>query len=129
MAYPKITYTDSNGPETLQFQLPPTGKPYVWLEAARTDTLSTSGVKQSMTKNVAEYLEITMQYAAIGDDMDGWTRFLRYSLLGGPFIYYADGDIDQISANYTLEDTSFKPAFVCMGFQKFALKFRKLVTG
>lgn len=130
MAYPKIQWTDADGNQhTVLFQLPPTSKPYRDREATRTDTLSTAGVKQSVWLRTDDFLDITMNYVEVEDDIQAFDDFMDFALQGNSFLYFPDAENDQDSTSYTLEDTSWKPQFACYRYFKFVLRFRKEVEG
>lgn len=129
MAYPKITWNDGAGHVgTVLFQLPPTSKPYTSKAATRTDTFSTSGVKQSVWLRTDELMPIVMQLVQVGDDIAAFDAFMTYALEGGDFSWYPDADVNT-SALYTLDDTSWKPEFACFQNFKFTLNLRKEVMG
>ncbi len=129
MAYPKITWNDGAGNiGTVLFQLPPTSKPYKSYAATRTDTLSTSGVKQSVWLRTDSLMPLVMEYVQIGDDVEAFDTFMQYALQGGEFNFFPDADIDE-SDVYTLDDTSWKPEFALFQYFKFVLNCRKAIEG
>jgi hypothetical protein len=130
MAFPKITWNDGAGHcGTVLFQLPPVQHPYVWVEAVRTDKVSTAGVKQSCWFRNDEFFDLNLQAVQLGDEIASFDGFMRNcALQGGEFNYYPDADINQFTT-YTLEGTTWKPAFMCFQYFKFQLQLRKVVQG
>lgn len=96
MITPQITYTDADGPATLDFVYPPTDKPFYSAQAKRTDAFSTSGKRQSIVLRTDRQHPITMA-AIIDDGTDTsdaaqWMRFVKWAETGGPFLYNPDTD-------------------------------------
>jgi hypothetical protein len=126
MGNPKITYDAGNGPATLQFRRPPRRVPAYSYEATRHDNVATSGVRESVTERVDQFLEIEMEYVALGSDVNAWNDFMVYALRGGPFSYYADSS-QPVFTNYWLEDVTWHADYKSAGQYTFKLKCRQVV--
>ena len=127
MANPKIVYDPGTGPMTLAFQRPPRRVPGYSFEAARHDNLASSGVRESITERVDNFLEFEMEYVAAGGDLSAWAAFMVYALGGGPFSYYSDSTLAAFT-NYWLEDAQWNADYKSPGQYTFKLKFRQVVT-
>jgi hypothetical protein len=126
MSNPKITYDAGNGPATLLFRRPPRHVPAYSYEATRHDNLASSGVRESVTERLDQFLEVEMEYVALRD-LAAWNDFIAYALRGGPFSYYADSS-QATFTNYWLEDASWQADYKSAGQYTFKLKFRQVVT-
>jgi hypothetical protein len=124
---PKIIYDPGAGPATLNFLRPPRRVPGYSREATRHDNLATSGVREAVLERVDQFLEIEMDYVALGSDVSAWAAFLDYALQGGQFSYYPDA-LGTAFTNYWLEDTNWKAEYQHAGQYTFKLKFRQVVT-
>jgi hypothetical protein len=131
MGQPKITYNDGSA-RTLLFTYPSVKKPGVAipLEADREDSITTSGKKQSVTWNTAEFRTLQMDWVP-ASDIAAWQLFMRYAVKGGTFRYFPDRDVPGTYVDYTLEDTGWSPQYAEKSsagtFIKFSLKLRTLV--
>ena len=123
MAFPKIIFNGT----TLAFSFPPVQKSGTLdREIDRRDSIALSGVKQSIFVRSDKFFPLQMDYVDIAGDLPAWDAFLDYAETGATFDYYPDADVDAFTT-YTLEDTSFNPAFAFFGTAKFKLKFRRAV--
>ena len=127
MAYPKIVYDPGTGPATLSFLRPPRLVPAYEYVATRHDNVATSGVRESITERVDQFLEFEMEYVALGSDVAAWASFMAYALRGGPFSYYPDSSLSAFT-NYWLEDADWKAEYKHAGQYTFKAKFRQVVT-
>ncbi|HKS97520.1 MAG TPA: hypothetical protein VJV74_15505 [Terriglobia bacterium] len=127
MAYPKIVYDPGTGPTTLSFLRPPRLLPAYEYVATRHDNVATSGIRESITERVDQFLEFEMEYVALGADVGAWASFMSYALRGGPFSYYPDGSLSAFT-NYGLEDTDWKAEYKHAGQYTFKVKLRQVVT-
>ncbi len=127
MGNPMIVYDSGAGPTTLNFQRPPRNVPVYLYEAIRHDNLATSGVRESVTERIDQFLQLEMEYVAAGVDVGHWAAFMKYALCGGQFSYYPDGAQSSFS-NFCLEDTSWTAEYKSAGQYTFRLKFRQAVT-
>jgi hypothetical protein len=127
MAYPKIVYGAGTGLVTLNFQYPPRRVPAYLAQAVRHDNVASSGVRESITERVDQFLTLDMDWVLSGSDVVAWSAFMQYALGGGRFSYYPDGS-QSAFASYWLEDTEFNAAFKAPGKYSFKLKFRQVVS-
>src|SRR5882724_4196130 len=110
MAYPKIIYAPSAGPTVLAFTYPNVGKPESpdtgagdEMDAVRHDTITCSGLKQSILERIDVFKTLQMDNVPMAD-LAAWRTFLNYALQGGQFDYYPDASDDFTFDTWTLED-------------------------
>jgi hypothetical protein len=129
LAIPKVVYTPVGGisPSTFNFFRAPRHVAAYNRRATRHDNLSTAGVKEVVVERVDNFLEITMEWVAIGSDVNGWDGFVQNALQGVQFSYYPDAT-QPASTNYTLEDTTWKPEYKVPGQYTFKVLFRQVIT-
>lgn len=127
MAYPKIVYDPGTGPATLNFLRPPRHVAAYDSVATRHDNVATSGVRESITERIDQFLEFEAEYVGAGSDVSAWAAFMAYALKGGPFSYYPDASLPGYT-NYWLEDTTWRPDYKAAGQYTFKSKFRQVVT-
>jgi len=128
MSYPvpKIEYNPGSGTVVLNFTFPPvmkSGAPD--LTAQREDSISVSGLKQSVWTRTDEFLPVQLDFVPV-TDMPAWTDFMRFALAGGLFNYFPDKTIAHYTT-YTLDDSSWAPSRNFHGISRFKLKLRKVV--
>src|SRR5436190_18580831 len=99
----KSTANPGAGPTTLSFTRPPRRLPGYAYEATRHDNIATSGVREAVLERVDQFLELEMEYVALGSDVSAWAAFMGYALRGGQFSYYPDSSLTPFT-NYWLED-------------------------
>lgn len=126
MANPKIIYDPGTGPVTLNFQYPPRRMPAYSYEAVRHDNVASSGVRESITERIDEFLTLEMDWVLAGSDINAWNAFVAYALSGGQFSYYADA-AQSAFTNYWLEDTRSSAQFKAPGKYTLSMKFRQAV--
>jgi hypothetical protein len=126
MAAPKIVYP-TGGANTLSFGQYPRLVPAYYQVAARTDSISTAGVKQSILQRIHNFLDFTMEYVALGTDVTNWAGFFATALAGTAFDYYPDSSLASFTT-YTLEDVEWKAAWKSLGRYTFKMKMRQVVT-
>jgi hypothetical protein len=95
------------------------------LEATRHDSISISGLKQSITERVDEFLPLQIDFVPLAD-LPAWEDFMRFALAGGLFNYYPDHLLAGFTT-YTLEDDKWQPKRSFFGISKFTLRMRKVV--
>jgi hypothetical protein len=105
---------------------PPTQKPLASeLEATRHDSLTTSGIKQSISERVDSFL--TLKFTSVpAADITAWSSFMAWALAGNTFTYFPDSTLGA-STDYTLEDTSWLPPKVFFGHTAFTFRMRQVV--
>jgi hypothetical protein len=129
MALPKIVYVPIGGiaPNTFLFARQPRNVAAYHRVAARHDNVSTAGVKEVVVERVDNFLEITMEWVAIGNDVNGWDAFMQNAVQGVPFSYYPD-QTQAAYTNYTLENTTWKAEYKAPGQYSFKMLFRAVIT-
>ena len=128
MIVPKFVWTDAIGATELIPTYPPVGKTgAAELEAQRHDSITTTGVKQSITDRTDQFLSLDFKWVPSGD-MAQWTRFMNWAIAGGVFTYYPNMDDVATFADYTLEDDRWVPKRVAFMTYGFSLRIRKWVA-
>jgi hypothetical protein len=129
MAYPtpKIIYDPGTGATVVTPTFPNIQKPYMDnFEAVRHDSITSDGVRQSITERVDRVRPINFETVP-WTDMPMWEAFFAYAIQGGPFQYYPDGTATAFQT-WQLVDDKIAPTFVAFGLSKFAMNMR-LVPG
>lgn len=127
MANPMIVYDPGNGPTTLSFERPPRRVPVYMYEATRHDNVASSGVRESVTERIDQFLQFEMEYVGAGPDVSNWGAFMSYALRGGQFSYYPDSSQTSFT-NFWLEDTNWTADYKSAAQYSFRLKLRQVVT-
>jgi hypothetical protein len=127
MSNPQIVYDPGTGPVTLAFQRPPRKVPAYEYNAVRHDNISSAGVREAVLERVETFLELEMEWVAIGADVQAWNQFMQFALGGGQFGYYPDASLPAFT-NYWLEDTNWTAAYKAPGQYTFKLKFRQVIS-
>lgn len=127
MIKPKFAYDPGTGIVDFTPTWPPTDQtPLSPLSAVRHDSVTSSGIKQSVVERIDEFRTLSFANVPV-DDMAAWRSFLSYALTGGQFTYYPD-ETDLITfLEYTLEDTDWAPKRVSWKNFSFTLKMRLFV--
>jgi hypothetical protein len=106
---------------------PPKGKvPLDGQRAERHDSLTSSGLRQSVTERIDRVL--TLNFPNIPEsDLSSWDTFLSWALAAGQFQYYPDST--QMSFyTYQLEDTEGVPEWVGFQLYKLTIRLRRVVA-
>ncbi len=127
MANPCIVYPVAGGTITLNFRRPPRRVPAYSQQAVRHDNVASSRVRESVVERIDNFLDLDLEWVAVGSDIQAWAQFMVYSLQGGIFAYYPDS-AQPTFTNYWLEDTNWTAAYKAPGQYTFKLKFRQVVT-
>ncbi|MGO9275145.1 MAG: hypothetical protein ACLQOO_33740 [Terriglobia bacterium] len=127
MSNPQIVYDPGTGPVALPFLRQPRRVPAYCFAATRHDNLASSGVRESIIERIDQFLELEMEYVALGSDVQNWSSFMLWALRGGQFAYYPDSSQTTFT-NYWLEDTNWSADYKFAGQYTFKLKFRQVVT-
>jgi hypothetical protein len=128
LVLPQIIYNGT----ILSFTFPPVSKPGPQdgtsdeRNRVGADSITSSGLKQSITERVEIFRELEMEFVPF-TDMAAWAAFIDWAIQGNPFDYYPDVTLSAFDS-WTLEDTNWPPKFNFRGFAKFTLKMRKLVS-
>lgn len=126
---PKFSYW--NGSEIVDFvpTFPATKKTSQGpLEAIRHDSITSTGIKQSITERIDTFLILPFENVP-ESDMAGWEAMMAVLIEGVQFDYYEDSTSTPGTGfvAYTLEDTSWKPKWVSWLNYSFTLTLRKFV--
>lgn len=78
------------------------------LSAVRHDSITTSGIKQSVVERVDEFLELPFE-SVPQSDLASWKAFMSIALTGAQFTYYPDSTDPATYFDYTLENTDWRP--------------------
>jgi hypothetical protein len=125
---PKITYDPGSGAVDLLFSWPPVSKPAALeRQAVRHDSDTISGIRQSFLERIDQFWTLQMDYVP-QEDQTAWAAFLDYALTGGQFTYYPDQTDLGTSTLYTLDDQDWTPDYAFRDFDKFKLRFRKVIA-
>jgi hypothetical protein len=106
---------------------PPKGKvPVDKQDATRHDSITTSGLRQSITERVDRI--VTLDFPFVPEsDVTNWDAFVSWAIVGGQFQYYPDSTLSS-NNTYQVVDTQLGPEFVSPGFYKFSMNLRRVVT-
>lgn len=78
------------------------------LVAVRHDSITTSGLKQSVVERVDEFLELTFEDVP-ETDLASWKAFMAIALTGAQFTYYPDSTVPGTYFDYTIENMDWRP--------------------
>src|SRR5678815_3558769 len=98
LVVPKIVYDAGSGPVTLAFTFPPVEKAGAdgagadEYSAIREDSVTESGLVQSVVHRIENFRTLNMTYVPDDDILD-WAAFLQFSLQGFTFSYYPDSTL------------------------------------
>jgi len=124
---PQFTYNPGSGNVTLTPTYPPTGKPLASeMEATRHDSITSSGIKQSIVERIDNFVTLNFPFVPLAD-IAAWTAFMQWALAGGVFTYTPDSTVPAVNAQYTLEDTSWNPKRATIGHATFSFRMRQYV--
>jgi len=108
---------------TLIFQWPGKGFPYVNWERKGHDDFSTGGLEQSITWYLDRILDFEVPYIAAGEDAGAWQEFLNVALYRVPFDFYKDSTKPAYATLILTDDTS-KLAYKAPGLYSIAIRAR-----
>lgn len=106
---------------------PPKGKvPVDKQSATRSDSLTSSGLRQSVTERVDRVL--TLDFPAIPEsDLTSWDAFIAWAIAAGQFDYYPDSTLSAHNT-YQLVNTDLGPEWINYQLYKITLNLRRVVT-
>lgn len=94
--------------------------------AERTDSTTTSGLRQSVTERIDRI--VTLEFPSIPEsDLTSWDAFIGWALAAGQFQYYPDHTLSS-NNTYQLEDTEAVPEWVNYQLYKLTLRLRRVVS-
>lgn len=124
MILPKIVY--GTGPTTLNFTYPPVNKPGADdREAHRNDSVSLSGILQTVWWRTDRFINLQMDFVVQGTDLQNWEAFQDFGLTGAQFEYYPDATVSGTHYTCTLDGNKFLPTLNFKRVAKFTLRLRK----
>jgi hypothetical protein len=127
MLLPKFSYDAGSGTVNFTPTYPPINKPLSdELEASRHDSITTSGVKQSITDRVDSFITIEFSFVPQAD-IAAWKAFFAWTLPGGRFTYYPDATVSGTHTDYTIEEASWVPKRTVFGHTGFKFRMRQWV--
>jgi hypothetical protein len=128
MPTPRIVYDPGTGAVTLDFTYPDTQKPMTDpLEALRHDSITSSGIRQTITERVDTLKDLNLENIPWGD-LPVLGAFMQYAVTGGSFQYYPDVTATAFQT-WELVDTKFDPKLNTRGLSKCTLHLRRVPTG
>lgn len=89
----------------------------------RHDSITSSGIKQSIVERREVFLPLTFQFVP-ATDIPVWDNFMSWALDGNFFTYFPDSTDATNSTIYSLEDTSWLPKKAAFGQATFSLNMR-----
>lgn len=124
---PLIRYDAGAGTVNVNPTYPNVKKPKaVDFEAVRHDSITSSGLRQSITERVDRVFEVNFNFVP-WEDLTMWSEFFAYAVEGGPFAYYPDGTTTTYNT-WQLVDDKVKFTYVSKGLSSFKFSMR-LVPG
>lgn len=93
------------------------------LVASRHDSITTSGIKQSVFDRIDEFLELSFEDVP-ETDLASWKAFMSWALTGAQFTYYPDATDLLTYFDYTLENTDWRPKWKSWKNYAFTLNMR-----
>lgn len=120
---PKFIYNSN----TFIPQFPSKGKvPVDKQSATRQDSISSSGLRQSITERIDRVLTLDFQTIPESDVAD-WDSFISWVLAAGQFDYYPDASLTSHNT-YQVVDTDLGPEWVAYLTYKLTLNMRRVVA-
>lgn len=113
MATPKIIYDAGAGAVTLTFARGPQGFRCT-SKATVHDNQATSGIRERVMERVELVLSFTMGHLRVDDDLDDWSTFMAWALVGESFQFFPDS-AQATYYNVVSADEGFDPARVAPG--------------
>jgi hypothetical protein len=146
MPLPMIRWPASSPTNTLNFTYPPVEKPGIDdEEGVRVDSVTLSGLKQSMWYRTDIFRHVILKFVPMAD-LANWKSFFDYALQGGSFLYYPDSTLavydewqmedsggsmrnqTQVSSSGNAGD-AWNPTYSFRGITQFSLVMRKVPGG
>lgn len=111
---PKFAYNDGGGIVDFSPTYPATKKVPAGdgpLAAIRHDSITTSGIKQSVVERVDEF--IVLPFETIPEaDLTSWKQFMKWAIKGNQFTYYPNAADGATYYEVTVEETDYHPTYV-----------------
>lgn len=91
------------------------------LAAVRHDSITSSGIKQSVLERIDTLAEFSFPFCPLSD-MAGWEAFMSFALGGGVFAYRPNSADNTVWYEYTLESMDWVPKWV--SYKQFSISFQ-----
>ncbi len=121
---PKFAYNDGSLVDWTPTYPPMDKTPYAPLEAVRHDSVTSSGLFQTVVERVDEFLILNFKFVPEADLAD-WRRFFDWVIQGNQFTYYPDSTVPATYFELVMEDQSWAPKRDSYKNYSFTVKFRK----
>lgn len=106
---------------------PPKGKvPVDKQSATRHDSITSSGLRQSVLERIDRVLTLEFQFIP-ESELSSWDAFIGWVLAGGQFQYYPDSTLTSNNV-YQVVDTDLGPEWVSPQMYKLTMNLRRVVT-
>lgn len=136
MSYPipQITYDPGSGLITLPFTCPPIQKAGADLtgadeyDAQRTDSVTSSGLVQSVIDRVDTYRTLTLSFVPDAD-IPAWSAFMLWAIQGFTFNFFPDATDTDTHFLCTIAGTNWTPKWAFFQMKQFTLKLRLAAEG
>jgi hypothetical protein len=96
------------------------------MEATRQDSITSSGIKQSITERTDFFFTLSFPFVPAAD-IATWKTFMTWALPGGFFTYYPDSTDPTTHTDYTMEETLWAPKRAIFGHAAFQFSMRQVV--
>lgn len=124
MILPMFIYNLGSGDIEWVPSTPAIGKqPLDCLAATRHDSITSSGIKQSVLERIDDVMTLSFPFVPVGD-LANWKAFMAWALAGNVFAYRPNSTINTVWGEYTLDSLDWTPKFVCFGYFSFELQCR-----
>jgi hypothetical protein len=124
MIVPMFIYNTGSGDIEFTPTYPPIGKqPYDGWAATRHDSITSSGIKQSVLERIDDVMTLNFAYVP-QSDLPTWKAMMQWLLAGNVFAYRPNAADDTVWYEYTLDSMDWTPKFVCPGTFSFVLQCR-----
>ena len=125
---PQIIYDAGAGPVTVTPTYPNVQKPYLDnFEAVRHDSITSSGLRQSMVERVDRTVTVNFENVP-WTDLPMWEGFFAYAVQGGSFEYFPDNTATGFNT-WELVDDKVEFSFNDRGLSKFEMHMRRVPGG
>lgn len=98
-------------------------QPLDGLAATRHDSITSSGIKQSVLERIDDLMTLSFPFVPLSD-MAAWKAFMVWVLAGNVFAYRPNSTDDTVWGEYTLESQDWTPKFVSVGIFSFDFQCR-----
>ena len=126
---PMFVYNSGAGDVEFTPVYPAIGKqPLDGLAATRHDSITSSGIKQSVTERVDDVMTLTFSFVP-QSDLASWKTMMKWLLAGNVFAYRPNAADNTVWNDYTLDSMDWTPKWVAPFTFAFELQCRLWVGG